>query len=39
MPSAAFEPAIPAIKPLQAHALGRTATDIGFLYVYQAVYS
>ena len=30
MPSAGFEPAIPAIKRLQAQALDRTATEIGY---------
>ena len=29
MPSAGFEPAIPAIKRLQIYALGRMATGIG----------
>lgn len=29
MPSALFEPAIPAIKQLQTYALDRTATEIG----------
>ena len=29
MTSAAFEPGIPAIKPLQTYALGRMATGIG----------
>jgi hypothetical protein len=31
MPSAGFEPAIPAIKQLQMYALDRTATGIGHL--------
>ena len=32
MPSAGFEPAIPAIKRLQTYALDRTATEIGSKY-------
>jgi hypothetical protein len=32
MPSAGFEPAIPASKRPQTHALGRIATEIGLLY-------
>jgi hypothetical protein len=34
MPSAEFEPAIPAITRRQTYALDRTAKEIAFLYVY-----
>jgi len=34
MPPAGHEPTIPAIKRLQTHALGRTATGIGILNSY-----
>jgi hypothetical protein len=37
MPSAGFEPVIPKIKGLEAYALDRTATGIGFLF-YSTVY-
>ena len=33
MPSAGFEPAISAIEQLQTHALDRTDTGIGSLYI------
>jgi hypothetical protein len=34
MPSAGFEPAIPATKRPQTYALDRAATGIGLLYYY-----
>ena len=35
MPSAGFEPAIPAGEGLQTHTLDRSATGIGELYIWK----